>query len=234
MTLEELDKYRKKQNRFLNNFANISLAPSGLSTDDINELYCILNIDAYKTSVKKPNMTIADVGCYAGTSTVLFASLIKEMGGKVYAIDNFTGSPKSDLNFSHTYLNIRKILEKHLEEFGLEKEVQIIQQNSIEASNQYPDNFFDIVFLDADHRYEAIKEDIKIWLPKVKKDGNGLIMGHDCELLAQNFEDLFNKVKDNDMSHLHLGVIKALFEEIPDAQHTDTGVIWFKKIRTGV
>jgi hypothetical protein len=48
---------------------------------------------------------------------------------------------------------------------------------SLEAAASVPDGWLDIVFLDGDHRYEAITADIRAWLPKVKK--GGVLCGHD-------------------------------------------------------
>jgi hypothetical protein len=46
-----------------------------------------------------------------------------------------------------------------------------------EASTMVPDNHFDFVFIDADHSYNAVKQDITDWLPKVKP--GGWLCGHD-------------------------------------------------------
>ena len=48
---------------------------------------------------------------------------------------------------------------------------------SKEASKMFDDKSLDIVFIDADHRYKSVKEDIELWLPKIRK--GGVISGHD-------------------------------------------------------
>jgi len=48
---------------------------------------------------------------------------------------------------------------------------------SVEAAAGVPDGWLDFVFLDGDHRYDAIAKDIRAWMPKVRK--GGLICGHD-------------------------------------------------------
>lgn len=52
-----------------------------------------------------------------------------------------------------------------------------IKMDSIEASKLYKDNSIDFVYIDADHSYEAVKNDIIAWLPKVKS--GGILAGHD-------------------------------------------------------
>ena len=52
-----------------------------------------------------------------------------------------------------------------------------IRLPSTEASNLYADNSLDFVFIDANHSYEFVKDDIKHWYPKVKK--GGILAGHD-------------------------------------------------------
>jgi len=51
------------------------------------------------------------------------------------------------------------------------------RMTSEQAASTMPDNTLDFCYLDADHRYEAVKQDIELWLPKVKL--GGIICGHD-------------------------------------------------------
>ena len=42
---------------------------------------------------------------------------------------------------------------------------------------KFQDGWLDFVYIDANHQYEYVLEDIKLWTPKVKK--GGVIGGHD-------------------------------------------------------
>ena len=54
-------------------------------------------------------------------------------------------------------------------------------------------NKLDIVFIDADHSYEAVKEDIQLWYPKIRK--GGIICGHDYMEGPYDRDGIFCDVK---------------------------------------
>jgi hypothetical protein len=72
---------------------------------------------------------------------------------------------------------------------------------SIEASEDLEDNSLDFVYIDGNHSYTSVKEDIEAWLPKVKVDG--FLGGHDYY-----FEDTMFK-----------GVIQAVDEFVRDTKY---------------
>lgn len=53
----------------------------------------------------------------------------------------------------------------------------IMKMTTREASTLLPDGTLDFVFIDADHSYQAVKDDIACWAPKVK--AGGWVGGHD-------------------------------------------------------
>ena len=52
-----------------------------------------------------------------------------------------------------------------------------VKKSSVEASKDFKDGSLDLVYIDAAHDYESVKQDILTWLPKIKK--GGFIAGHD-------------------------------------------------------
>ncbi len=59
------------------------------------------------------------------------------------------------------------------------KRARILRTTSLEAAKEVPDGSLDLVFIDGDHSYEAVRADIKAWLPKVRP--GGLLSGHDYD-----------------------------------------------------
>jgi hypothetical protein len=54
---------------------------------------------------------------------------------------------------------------------------RICREYSFEAVRKFQDNYFDLVYIDADHTYEGCYRDIVDWYPKVKK--GGFLLGDD-------------------------------------------------------
>ena len=65
------------------------------------------------------------------------------------------------------------------EKYGNKENVHLIKEKSCDAAQLFQDEYFDWCYIDADHSYEAVKEDILAWWPKVKLDG--IIFGHDFD-----------------------------------------------------
>ena len=61
--------------------------------------------------------------------------------------------------------------------FSNKRNVKIIKEWSIPAALQFPDEYFDFVYIDGDHSYTAVLQDLKAWGPKVK--AGGFLGGHD-------------------------------------------------------
>jgi len=69
------------------------------------------------------------------------------------------------------------ICRSTMECVSLFPQLKIVKMGSTEAAGLFRDGFFDFVYIDGDHRYKPVQDDIRAWLPKVRR--GGILGGHD-------------------------------------------------------
>lgn len=106
--------------------------------------------------------SVVELGVYKGKSVCAMADVCE---GTVYAVDHWKGSWELKMK-GDEYEEFKRNIKPF-------KNIKIIKKDSIKAA-KYVDKV-DMVFIDADHSYEAVKKDIQTWMPKTKR----LICGHD-------------------------------------------------------
>lgn len=100
-----------------------------------------------------------EVGCHAGESTEMFAKHFHTF----HAVDPWSHMGRVERAFDH-----RLAPYPHVQKWKM---------TSREAAAHFDDASLDFVYLDADHNYEFVREDILLWMPKIRK--GGLLAGHD-------------------------------------------------------
>jgi predicted O-methyltransferase YrrM len=123
------------------------------------------------------NATFVEIGTWKGQSIMYMAEKIKELNKniKLYGIDTFKGNEE---HAEHPDVVANKIYDIYLENIEpLKDYITTIKGSSHDVYTQFEDESIDFLFIDADHSYEAVKKDLKLWYPKVKK--GGIISGHD-------------------------------------------------------
>lgn len=80
--------------------------------------------------------------------------------------------------------------------------VQIVRKFTVEAANDFPDQSFDFVYIDADHSEEACYADIQAWYPKIKT--GKFLAGHDYRRGFGVVEAVNRFVKENNLQLIYL------------------------------
>lgn len=198
----------------------------------------------------KPGFTMAEIGCYDGSTTISYIEKLKEHKGKVHIVDWFYGNV--GVTGPHSYIQDDLVYERFKIIFAnYEEQMSIHRGPSHEQISNIPDDSLDLCFIDADHRYDYVYKDIELCIPKVKK--GGIICGHDMENI--NIMDVIKIQRDwleKDVVHytelgiseefvldnefFHVGVIKAVFdffgkdiETRPDPEGQGAP-IWIKRL----
>ena len=128
--------------------------------------------EAIKYFGDKP-VECAEIGSYIGDNAHNMLSSWKTIS-KLHLIDSFEICP--DFRNIDEQAKNKDIL---LNRFKDNQRVNIIIEPSVEASKRFDKGSLDFVYIDANHSYEAVKQDIISWIPKVKS--GGIISGHDYE-----------------------------------------------------
>lgn len=114
----------------------------------------------------------AEIGVASGEYS---ETLCKEIPGlKLYCIDLWQPyKGYEDYQRKSTFNKMYETAKKRLSGF----DCHFIQKYSIEAVQSFVDHSLDFVYIDANHKFNFVKEDIEHWAKKVNVDG--IVAGHD-------------------------------------------------------
>ena len=133
---------------------------------------------------------LLEKGVEIGVQEGVFSETLRSAwkGKELYLIDRWKYSPDykdianvPDEKQTEYYLSV-------IEKFSNDSSVHIIKNDSLTASEQFPDEYFDWIYIDADHSFEGSSKDLQAWYPKLKL--GGILAGHDYidgELVGGSF-----------------------------------------------
>lgn len=167
--------FKKKLDSKIDNFNKLLLCSKKIlfvrmvaTHDEIVELNTILqqltNSDFFILVINFSN--IVEIGSYKGKSTIALALGSLQISSKkrpIYAIDPFVVPP---------FRYFKENIEKH----GLENMIIPIKKHSEEACDDIPDTIA-AIFIDGNHDYNHVRQDIINYSPKVVQ--GGILLFHD-------------------------------------------------------
>lgn len=129
-----------------------------------------------ETSQNRKDLTklFRGVGAEIGVERAVFSRHIAQTASKLYCVDpwRFVSGYRDHVSQS----NLDSFYEEakgRMQSFNCE----FIRKSSMDAVGDFEDESLDFVYIDADHRYENVKDDIREWSKNVKK--GGIVSGHD-------------------------------------------------------
>jgi hypothetical protein len=138
----------------------------------------------------------AEIGVYKGDNAEFILQLVNPK--ILYLIDpwnNFMDINSNEIIGYTQYI----IAQERLKEYGNKR---LLKRTSLEASNLFSAEEFDFVYIDADHNYESVKQDINLWFPKVKR--GGVLAGHDYHFTMEGVVKAVNEFcSDNKLTLMY-------------------------------
>lgn len=130
-------------------------------------------------------LTGAEIGVYKGDNAEFILDILQPT--MLYLIDPWNNFLDTDSNEVIGYTHYIETQER-LKLYGNKR---LIKKTSEEANKLFNNEELDFVYIDADHHYEVVKNDLNIWYPKVKK--GGVLSGHDYH---KSMIDVVNAVNE--------------------------------------
>lgn len=120
------------------------------------------------------------VGAYNGVSAEYVYYGLQP--SKYYLVDPYVKYADLDGGYSYRQEAWDIARESLISKFSGKKDVVFIQKKSEDTYADFPDGYFDFVYIDANHSYGHVKLDMELWWPKVK--AGGVMAGHDFQLVG--------------------------------------------------
>jgi predicted O-methyltransferase YrrM len=149
-------------------------------------------------------MSMIEIGSYIGESTLMFSDRFKS----VLSIDPFIDNYDPDDLVNH-YSSFDKVYQQFINNTKDNKNIHNIRMTSNDAYKELSGKLFDFIYIDGNHQYEFVKQDILNYKNLIKP--GGFIAGHDYS--------------DN-----WLGVIDAINETLGDVDKIFVDTSWIKQL----
>lgn len=176
----------------------------------------------------KEPLRILEIGTWkGGSAAVMIVAAGRDV--EMFCVDTWQGNA-GEWNFeiAKNY-DVGFMFLKNMTLLGFMDRVHMIRCESHQAVKLFKDKDFHMIFIDGDHRYEGVKQDIEDWWSKLKV--NGIMAGHDMNVdYWDKPEEIDANIKEVTINQYHPGVTKAVYEMFGRGYYTrrkDEGTVWY-------
>ena len=128
----------------------------------------------------------AEIGVFKGSFSQTILEYVKPK--KIYCVDPWSVECfKDTYSKGYSQEELDKMHRIVCKRFKNNPEITVMRETSLQAAEKFEDNFFDWIYIDGDHSYEAVYNDILAWFPKVKE--GGWICGDDYNVSRNDYKD---------------------------------------------
>ncbi len=171
---------------------------------------------------------VFEFGSFIGGSALAMLPQIVEARGHLYCIDHFLGNPEDEATAHPRPMIVSGFLHR-IEPYR--DFVTLIIGETKEAVH-FPTGFADLIFIDASHGYDAVKQDINIALHLIQQ--GGIICGHDyikhLDSCDPNLVEKYTNTPSGGYEGVSYGVIKAVNDTFGKPEHEPETAVWWKEI----
>lgn len=188
-------------------------------------------LEQLAVSAVRQHSYMLEVGSWCGQSTSVLGRVVKRFLGHLFCVDWWRGNP--GVGFMERAIaegvDVYGVFWKRMQELGLDDVVVPVRGRSDVVLPVLGDKFFDFVFIDGDHRYSVVKNDI-VWGKKLVRSG-GILCGHDLDRRAEELEVwwLEEHSEDDVADGVHPGVARAV-SEVLGTRYSLEDTIWWVQL----
>lgn len=162
-----------------------------------------------KNKLPSSNLNIIEIGSYCGASTEIFATHFPN--STINSVDPWEMYVEDCSSYDLTQQGLELKEAEQIFDKLILKYSNIIKNktSSVEFSKTIKEETVDFIYIDGNHQYSSVIEDLRTWYPKIKK--NGMMCGHDLGWgsVASALVEFYNG-------------------KLPDAVFVDTSWIYYK------
>ena len=210
---------------FLKTLYGLDIADGNLTDDDAIALIKVAQM------VARPKCNFLDIGPWKGKSTICLAIVAAKENGIVWTVDHFQGSAGTKEIEQAKYTDILQIFKRNLEAVNAWDLVIPLVTSFQNITKLLPQNFFNLIYIDADNSYTTMKYFLQHAWPKVKP--RGIICGRNLLYDYPDRKTFVDEEIDKAYStkyQLHPGIIKSVYEMFKgDYKRMPNSTVWYKK-----